>query len=56
MEPFPEHRGYQIHHFFHNRPWTASGKDGTVWFEADGEAELRGMIDAALDEIPASVA
>lgn len=55
FEPFPEHRGYQLQHWGYvveGKKWSAHGKDGTKWFEADDEDELKGMIDAATEEIP----
>lgn len=55
MEPFPSHRGYQVHHRFRDSTWSGSGSDGTMWFEAFSEVELRSKIDAALDEIPEPV-
>lgn len=57
MEPFSSYRGYQVHHFpvSAGLPWNATGYDGTMWFEAYSEVELRSKIDAALDEIPEPV-
>lgn len=55
MEPFPSHHGYQVTHWGGQPSWTAQGSDGTIWFEADSEAELLRMIEEAVAEVPEPV-